>query len=80
VSTWRRMLKTTYNCNDYGKFLIKKDPISKTEDWIWFLYNASDRIYQKHTDRWEERSRLVTGRRTRQNIFGDPTTVRETTN
>jgi hypothetical protein len=74
-SIWRRLLQRTYQCDDNGKFRVPKEPIMYTTDWRWFLDPISDRIYHRQSDGWDERPRLVTGRRTRQQIYGQARTV-----
>jgi hypothetical protein len=67
---WRKNLRHTYQCNESGIFSTSQGPISVTHDWKWFLDTESERIYQRQTYHWLERSRVASGRRTRQMVFG----------
>jgi hypothetical protein len=71
-SLWRKMLKITYQCEDNGKFQIKKSEIETTFDWVWFYHQSSDRLYRKTQEGWEVRSRLPQRRNTRQGEYGYP--------
>jgi hypothetical protein len=60
---WRRILKTTFNTNDMGKYLLRLPHSNPTEDWRFFLQLNTDSLYEKLEDgRWQEYTTLV-GRR-----------------
>jgi hypothetical protein len=54
----RKLLKTTYQCNDQGVFNVRKPAIMCTMDWVWHYHPPTDRIYKKVGDSWEVRSRM----------------------
>jgi hypothetical protein len=67
---WRKILKTITDCNDYGTLTRRQFPIETSDDWIWFLDDRNDRMYKKIREGWDERSRILGQRRTRQQRYG----------
>jgi hypothetical protein len=45
---WRRLLRLTYKCNEYGKFQTTREPVSRSDvEWQWYYQPELDRIYRK---------------------------------
>jgi hypothetical protein len=77
-SQWRTMLKVTYRCNDSGSFHdTQVQPLTATEDWVWYYQPSSDRVYQKLHKEWKIYSKLLQGRRTRQSTYVGSDTTRD---
>ena len=70
---WRRILKTTFNTDDMGKYIHRLPKINPTEDWRFFLHPHTDCRYEKLDDGgWQEYTTLAGRRHTHSRCYTNP--------
>jgi hypothetical protein len=54
LAIWKRILRTLYNCNEYGTFHTQRQHILKSPQWKWFLHQNTERLYKQtsNQDQW----------------------------
>jgi hypothetical protein len=58
-TTWKKIIKQVYNCNDSGKLQYPREAVYKCNDWKWFWDKDTERIYCKaEHNLWNEFSKV----------------------
>ncbi len=68
---WRRLLQLFLQSDNQGRFFTPFPKTNPTDDWRWFLHEASECLYEKRENGWIVYSRMLRARITRNRCFGN---------